>query len=385
MLFFKSIKTKVDCLLLKKSEQETSRKHFQSQIYNVFLVWSESEMYIQWIKHDHNNAWIVSSTWHSRCQTSRGQDTILIIHLSFNLLLLHLQSSAVFWSALRWADLLADRPDEIVSRAGSLGEGKKKKQQRSDRWRWLHNEYDVQAQGRREERGGGGGESKGRAGGEEWQAGRWKEGVYRGRGWKTMIRVWECRSWSGKDGQRWCGAFWFGFCLASRNPNNSTVVLPFCPDEACISHFLSLHALSAVPISLNILNVTCCWRSPLISSTDLSWCEIRGPRCVAKSRNVYITEASLLRGVVTAASLHRFMQKCCKSGFYYTEQRQVNFRLIYIYNTLWRRYSSWLHTTTLHNQIPHFLYWMDSTMDGYAFGRKKQEGQARQHSHMELP
>lgn len=52
------------------------------------------------------------------------------LHLSFNLfvlllLLLRLQISVVSQSALRRADLLADRPDEIASRAGSLGKENK--------------------------------------------------------------------------------------------------------------------------------------------------------------------------------------------------------------------------------------------------------------------
>lgn len=47
------------------------------------------------------------------------------LYLSFNLLLLLLQSSALSRSDLRQADSLADRPDEIVSSAGSLGEENK--------------------------------------------------------------------------------------------------------------------------------------------------------------------------------------------------------------------------------------------------------------------
>lgn len=224
------------------------------------------------------------------------------LHLSFNLfvvlLLLLLQISVVSQSALRRADLLADRPDEIASRAGSLG-----KENKTSNGGASAEEGCIMSTvvGRR------GGLRRGW--GQEWDAQWWEVGVQRGLGWKKMIRrVWECRRRPGKDGRRWCEMFLFGLRPCETQPKHP---LPGTP-QAFISHFLSLRALSAFPISFHILSAfTWTWppaggrRSfPPLTSPGARSEGLTCPRCVAKSRNVYITcsEESLLQ--------HLFMDLC---------------------------------------------------------------------------
>lgn len=260
------------------------------------------------------------------------------LHLSSNLLLLLLlQSSAVSPSAVRRADLLADRPDEIVSRAGSLGEENKTSNRgASDRWGGLHNERNGWAQGRR-------GEERRRRGGRWWRV-RCKE--VRGRNAPRAgvenddlqsLRVQE------QIKKRWPTVMWgvWIWILTVRDATQTTPLFSCllapprllsptsCPCTLCLpSPFPSTFYRPSPERDL----------SPEVTAHFLHWpLLVRDQRATLRGKE---QQCVYHGGVFARRRLH-----CSIFSWIYAEmlqerlllqskQRQVNFRLIYIYNAL---------------------------------------------------
>lgn len=186
---------------------------------------------------------------------------------------------------------------------------------------------------------------------------QWSERSECSSGWgeEKIGRVRECRR--RQNGH--VRLFYLDYDRVTQNPNNSKlpwflaflppggfyVSLPVPPSSVCLPHFLPHF------IGLH-LNATSCWRSLLISSTDLSWWEIRGAAWLGAGMCISVAQSSIFKQIYAEKPLERLLLQSIS-----TEAGQLQADLqkqtLNKQTRGWPRSSTQLSKVTLHTN-PHF-------------------------------